>query len=238
MSKLSDARIPLPSLFSNNTLKIIALVCMTFDHVGVQILPGVMWLRIIGRIAFPIFAYMIAEGATYTKNRTRYLGTLAVMAALFQIVFFVVSGTLYMSIFFTFTLSVSLIFLLDHARRTPTPLSVTLALLGLLIVYFICNHLPHLLSKYYFFVDYFLVGTLIPVALFFLKEKWQKLLALTALLALLSIESGVAIQWWSLLAVIPIALYNGKRGRYKMKYLFYVYYPLHLVVIFAISMFL
>ena len=46
------------------------------------------------------------------------------------------------------------------------------------------------------------------------------------------------IQIWSLLALIPLALYNGKRGTWRMKYLFYVYYPAHLVVIQGISMLL
>lgn len=226
-----------PALLSNNTLKIIALICMTFDHVGVQIFPELMWLRVIGRIAFPIFAYMIAEGAGHTRNRARYLFTLAVMAALFQVVFFFVSGTLYMSIFFTFTLSVGLIYLFDYATTKRTPLSIATAIVGLFCVYFICNHLPFLLMQYYFYVDYLFVGVLIPVAIYYVKEKWQKLLATALLLILLAIANDAAVQWWSLLSLIPLALYNGKRGKYKLKYLFYIYYPLHLVVIFAISLF-
>ena len=225
----------LPALLSNNALKIIALICMTLDHVGAQLLPEVIWLRIVGRIAFPIFAYMIAEGARHTRKRARYLGTLAVMAVLFQIVFFFVSRMLYMSIFFTFTLSVCLIVLFDYALKSRTPLSYAAALGGLFSVYFICNHLPHLLERYYFFIDYFFIGVLIPVALYYLKERWQKLLAMALMLCLLAVWSAVTLQWWGLLALIPLSLYNGKRGKYKMKYLFYVYYPLHLVVIFFIS---
>lgn len=224
-----------PTLLTNNALKIIALITMTLDHIGVQIYPDTVWLRILGRIAFPIFAYMISEGARYTRNRARYLGTMAAMATLFQIVFFLVSGTLYMSIFFTFTLSVSLIYLLEAALRDRTPARITLATLGLLAAYVICEHLPHLLKDYSFFVDYFFIGVLIPVVLYFLTERWQKLLATALLLSLLTITSGIALQWWSLLALIPLSLYNGERGKYKLKYLFYIYYPLHLVVIFAIS---
>ena len=54
---------------TGNQLKLIALVTMTIDHIGMQLFPRVRLLRIIGRLAFPIFAYMIAEGCRYTRNR-------------------------------------------------------------------------------------------------------------------------------------------------------------------------
>ena len=111
----------LPKLLTNNQLKILALIAMTADHVGLQLLPQYGILRIIGRLAFPIFAYMIAEGCTYTKNRKRYLGTLAAMAALFQIVYLVAMDSVYQGIFVTFTLSVCLIFTIDRAREQKTP---------------------------------------------------------------------------------------------------------------------
>ena len=81
--------------FTNNQLKLIALVSMTVDHVGMVLFPKAMWLRLIGRLAFPIFAYMIAEGCRNTKGMTRYLGTLAASAAVCQLVYFFVMGSLY-----------------------------------------------------------------------------------------------------------------------------------------------
>ena len=54
---------------NNNQLKILAIVIMTIDHVGMEIMPQFRILRIIGRLAFPIFAFMIAEGCHHTKNR-------------------------------------------------------------------------------------------------------------------------------------------------------------------------
>ena len=56
---------------NGNQLKIIALIAMTLDHIGKMLLPGFTILQIIGRLAFPIFAYMIAEGCRYTKNRKK-----------------------------------------------------------------------------------------------------------------------------------------------------------------------
>ena len=70
--------------FTGNQLKLIALISMTCDHVGLQLLPDVLILRIIGRLALPIFAYMIAEGCRYTRNRKRYLLRMAGLAALCQ----------------------------------------------------------------------------------------------------------------------------------------------------------
>jgi len=78
-------------VLSNNQLKMIALVCMTIDHIGAYILTDWIILRIIGRIAFPIFAYMIAEGCAYTKNRKKYLGVMAVTAVLYQGAYFVLT---------------------------------------------------------------------------------------------------------------------------------------------------
>ena len=61
---------------TGNQLKLLALIAMTCDHVGLQLLPQFIILRIIGRLAAPLFAYMIAEGCRYTHDRGRYLGRL------------------------------------------------------------------------------------------------------------------------------------------------------------------
>ena len=67
---------------SSNALKLIALVSMTVDHIGLILFPQYRVLRIIGRIAFPIFAYMIAEGCRYTSNRIRYFLTIFLLTLL------------------------------------------------------------------------------------------------------------------------------------------------------------
>ena len=74
---------------TNNQLKIIAMVSMLLDHVGLLFFPEEPIFRILGRIAFPIFAYMIAEGCRYTKNRAKYLGMIAGMGIVFQLVYLV-----------------------------------------------------------------------------------------------------------------------------------------------------
>ena len=70
---------------TGNQLKILAMIAMTCDHVGLQLFPQWTFLRIIGRLALPIYAYMIAEGCRYTRDRRKYLLRMVSLAALCQI---------------------------------------------------------------------------------------------------------------------------------------------------------
>lgn len=219
-------------LLSGNQLKILAVISMTIDHIGAYLFPQFGILRIIGRLAFPIFAFMIAEGAKYTKSRTRYLFTIALAALLFQVVYFIALGSLHQCIFVTFALSILLICALDKAKDGP--FGSIIAFAALLGVFFITNLLPRLLSGTDFRVDYGFIGVLLPVLIYLGANKTQKLFLLTMGLILLSASSS-SVQWYSLAAVPFLSLYNGKRGRKGMKYFFYIYYPAHLVVIYLLA---
>ena len=96
--------------------------------------------------------------------------------------------------------------------------------------------LPIHLDEFGFQIDYGIYGVLLPVAVFYGKGKWQKLCISTIILALLAYSFGGGIQWFSLLSVPILALYNQKRGKYNIKPLFYIFYPAHLVVIYLISL--
>ena len=84
-------------------------------------------------------------------------------------------------------------------------------------------------------VVFLMMGSLIPAALYYTKGKWPKLLVLGGLLVLLALYANLTVQWYALLVLPLLALYSGKRGKYKLKYLFYIYYPVHLAVIWAIA---
>ena len=223
---------------SNNQLKIIAMIAMTLDHVGAYLFPQVTWLRIVGRLAFPIYAYMIAEGCTHTRSMGRYLGSLAAMGAVCQIVYFVAMGSLEMCILVTFSLSVSLIWLLRFAEaRKQDLLGRGLVVLGIFAAYFLCELLPKLLPGTDYMVNYGFIGVLTPVVIYGAKGKAGRITAcLLALIALAAFSHP--IQWWSLLAIIPLALYSGQRGTRNMKWFFYLFYPVHLLVIHGISLLL
>ena len=219
---------------TGNQLKLLALIAMTCDHVGLQLLPQFIILRIIGRLAAPLFAYMIAEGCRYTHDRGRYLGRLLGMAALCQIAYFAAMRSLYQCIFVTFSLSVCLIYALDNAVRRRTPVSVLSAAAA---VVFVTEGLPRILIHTDFGVDYGLWGVMLPVLVYFGRGKWGKLALFVVGVGLLGLHYG-GTQWWGLLSVPLLALYNGKKGTWNIGPLFYWYYPAHLVVIYGLSLLL
>lgn len=222
---------------TGNQLKILAMAAMTCDHVGLQLLPRFGVLRILGRLALPIYAYMIAEGCRYTHDRKRYLLRILVLAAVCQAVYFLAMGSLYQCILVTFSLSICLIYALDNAGKRRDPGSVCLALGTFLAAIFLCVLLPELLPGTDYAVDYGIWGVLLPVLVYCGKNRRQKLCLLTLGLLFLGAAFG-GIQWWAFLAVPPLMAYSGQRGKYPIGKLFYIYYPLHLVVIYGISLLL
>lgn len=222
---------------SNNQLKLIAMVTMTVDHIGAYLFPQVLWLRLVGRLAFPIYAYMIAEGCRHTRSMGRYLASLAVMAAVCQGAYFIAMDSLYMCILVTFSMSVGLIWLQQFAEKQQTLPARILAFTGFILAFFLCELLPKLLPGTDYRVDYGFLGVLVPVVIFSAKDKPARLICCGVSLACLSLFSN-RFQWWSLLALIPLALYSGQRGKRNMKWFFYLFYPAHLLVIHGISLFL
>lgn len=215
---------------NSNRLKLLALLTMTVDHIGVHLFPQYPILRIIGRLAFPIYAYCIAEGCVHTKNRKKYLMQMAGMALLCQLVYFFAMGSLFQCILVTFTLSILTIYAIDSGSSVK-------AAAALCAVVLITVFLPQWLPNTDFAVDYGLWGVLLPVAVYLSRERGQKLLCTAIFLSLLALAYG-GIQWLALLAIFPLALYNGQRGSTRLKGLFYWYYPLHLVAIYGIGLLL
>ena len=220
---------------SGNQLKLLALFAMTSDHVAVQLLPQYGFLRIIGRLALPIFAYMIAEGCRYTKDRKRYLLTVLAVAAVCQAVYFVALRSLYQCILVTFALSICWIYALDYAKEKQTAGAVALAVAASGVICFLSMALPALLSgSTDFRIDYGIWGILLPVIIYFSPRPYKVPATALGLLPLCLVRGG--IQWWSMAAVVLLAMYSGKRGKAPLKYLFYIYYPTHLAVIHLIRL--
>lgn len=219
-----------------NTLKLLAVLSMTLDHIGLLMFPQALWLRAVGRLAFPIFAFMIAEGCSHTRNMGKYLLTVGISAALCQAVSYIATGSLYQCILVTFSLSIGFVWLLTLARKAK-PLYWLLGFIGIGAVYFITDILPGLLTGTDFAVDYGFLGVMLPVAIFLCRNKWQKLL-IAAVLLVLQARTALPVQWYALLSLPLLALYNGTRGKWKMKWFFYIYYPAHLAVLYVIAPFL
>ena len=210
---------------TGNALKIIAMIAMTCDHVGLQLLPQFPILRILGRLALPVYAWMIAEGCRHTRDRKKYLLRLASLALLCQIVYFFAMGSLYMCILVTFSLSVCLIWLWDKKPGMPFWLSV-------LAVFLLCVVLPELLPRTDFYIDYGIWGVLLPWMIYVSGIK-----GLCTGLLLLALNYG-GFQWFAFAAVPLLMCYNGQRGKWKIGRFFYFYYPAHLVILYLLSLIL
>lgn len=235
---------------SNNTLKIIGAIAMVCDHMGVILFPEIELLRIIGRLAFPIFAFLIAEGAKYTRNKLRHFLTLGLFALAIQIVYSLYSNSLEMNVMVTFTLSLLIIYALDAFKNAIFDNSSTLwgkiicaaCVVGAIALAMVMDLTVDL--------DYGLSGCLVPVfpAIFTTPKvkdppkyfQWLDTpllrVCITALgILTLSIDDG-GIQYFSLLVLPILLLYSGERGKIKMKYFFYIFYPLHLGILWLIAM--
>ena len=220
---------------NNNQLKIIAMISMVIDHVGLMFFPKIMIFRYLGRLALPIYAYMIAEGCRYTKNRKRYLGLIVAMAVVFQLVYLVFMKSIYQGILVNFSLSIVTIYAIDSFIKNKKVINRILMTLIVCAMVFIYFGLPKILSSTDFAIDYGIWGLLLPIIAYFTPKKWLKILFIGALLIIMTLVSGKNMQWYSLFVLPLFALYNGTRGSKKLKYVFYVFYPLHLVLIYAIG---
>lgn len=220
------------SLLSNNQIKLLAMLFMLIDHIGMILFPKVLAFRMIGRLAMPLFAYMIAEGCAHTRSRTRYLTSMAVFAVLCQGMSSLVTGKLYQNILVTFSLSVAVIFSIDRLRIRRDAIHTLIALTTIGGAVCLTVLLPRLVRG--FDIDYGLFGVLLPVAVYYAPTKPYKLIAAATVLTAQAFLS-TPLQWFSLAALPLLMLYNGKRGTYRLKYLFYVFYPLHLACLYLIG---
>lgn len=219
---------------SNNALKIIAMASMLIDHAGLILFPQHQIFRIIGRIAFPIFAYMIAEGCFYTRKRKKYLLMIAGLGIICQLVSTIATGSLYQNILITFTLAIITIFAIDNflkKKNMPSFLLMALTVTGVIFVSYVA---PIIFESHGFKVDYGIWGVLLPVFVYFSPTKTLKIFFTTLILAI-RIFLVSKLQLFALLAVPFLMLYNGKRGKLNMKYVFYIFYPAHLTILYLIN---
>jgi len=225
------------------TLKIIALSAMLTDHLAV-VFPDVFpfWFRGIGRLAWPIFAYLLAEGFRHTKSPEKFLMRLLAFALISEIPYDLAMGNSISfiantNIFYTLFIGGTAICLYERfkERRSWQTMAVIASILPTVI-------LAEILS-----VDYGALGVLLIFAIYAVKQKTPQLISLGAF-ALLQIAPLVmaylvgikfpikyVVVIPTILVTIPlIASYNGERG-YTAKWLFYCFYPAHLAVLAVIA---
>lgn len=218
---------------NRNLLKIIAVVSMLVDHIGAYLFPDILIFRIIGRIAFPIFAYFIAEGWKKTRSKKKYFFMLVIFAVISQIPYFLLRRNLELNILFTFILSIALIYFIEKYKNNSI-----LSMLGLAGI-FLISVIGHIFG----IIDYGIIGILIPAIIYFVSNKNLSFLFFGISLCLIPLEIYLldsitfqnSIQFFSLLSLFLLYLYNGEKGKINLKYFFYIFYPLHLLVIYIIK---
>lgn len=204
------------------TLKMIAIVSMLIDHMGAILFPQYIILRYIGRIAFPIYTYTLVEGFMHTRDIKKYMVRLGMFALLSEIPFDLAfrGSVIYIqkqNVFFTLFLGVLMLYLLLKSRNRIQSAALVLAIL--------------LLSEF-LRTDYSSMGLLMILCFYVFRDnKVMKLLGVAAINVFLMGR----VQVFAIPALIFIALHNGEQGP-KCKKFFYGFYPVHLMVLYLISL--
>ena len=230
---------------TGTALKYIAIVTMLLDHIGAGIVElglmyyydeigwqwvlnpaGEKWigvdfmLRGIGRLAFPIFCFLLTEGFLHTRNVKKYIRSLFLLALVseipFDLAFFncpVYHGA--QNVFFTLAIGLLTLEALKRFELQKVFL-IPIVVIG-------CG--AALLLR----TDYSAVGVLLIVSFYLFRNDRRKMYLAAAVL---TVYESINIYGLGILALIPISFYNGQRGRTKLKYAFYFFYPVHILLIF------
>lgn len=218
---------------SSFILKFIAVISMVFDHAGYVIFHKFSFMNYIGRLAFPIFAFSITEGYIHTKNLKKYFSRLLIFAFISQIPYMLFinnfTNNFTLNILFTLSLGLLAITIYDKSKNK---------LLGLLFVG-LCSVFAHFLH-----LDYGWFGIVIIFIFYIFKDKklYMNLSFCIATfinyfysyITTLRIEY-LFIMLFCSLSLIPINLYNEKKGK-NIKYFLYIFYPLHLIALYLITL--
>lgn len=231
---------------SSAALHLLAMACMLMDHLWASVLWQQDWLTCVGRLAFPIFAFLCVEGYFHTSNFRRYLLRLLIFALLSEIPFDLMSaGTVFhpfhQNVLWTFLLGLLGIRLLERAREKGGTVRY-------LLTAFLCVALGYCLSTVTM-ADYYGAGVLTVFVFYFFRGRtWYFRLAQLAALYWLNVEvlggqyyavSLFGAEWevceqgLALLALVPIWLYRGRQGYHTkpFQYLCYAFYPVHLLAL-------
>ena len=206
-------------------LKVIAAAAMLTDHIGALFFPQTAVLRIAGRLAFPIYAFLAAEGAAKTRHPCRYLARLGAFALLSELPF-----RLAFSISLNKPALLNVLFTLFAGAACCMVCSVQKALPSF------CFILSAAAAAQLSGSDYGAYGVLCIVCFYLLRrEKAGQGIVFALLTAFNSILVPAPLQAFAVLGLAPCALYSGERGR-DLRWLFYAFYPAHLLLLWAVRL--
>ena len=236
---------------TSTTLRIMAMAFMVCDHLWATLIPANDWLTCVGRLTYPIFAFLAVEGYFHTGSLKKYVKRLFLFALLSEIPFNLVMGG---GIFFPFHQNVLWSFLIGimliHINEKAKAKGNVLIRIAAAIITVVMGYVLGLVTM----VDYLHGGVLtILVFYFFREKKWQNFILQVLLLwyinkemlggysyviELFGREYFFVRQTLAVLALVPIWLYRGKQGYYSKGFQIfcYAFYPVHLLIIALISM--
>lgn len=204
-------------------------------------------LYAIGTIAFPIFCFLLVEGFVYTKNRKRYIGSMLIFAFIselpFDLGFFSElssrNGTFpfyfsYQNVFFTLFLGLFCLLALEGLpklkREQSRKKNIKAVLLQLGVVVVVAAVAEFLKC------DYGSMGIIFVVGFYFLRK--NRILQALGFLVLYMATTGNQPTACTMITVLLILLYNGTRGKLKLKYFFYWFYPAHILLLYGMTLLL
>ncbi len=255
---------------TGNAIKIIAVISMFIDHFYKVILLPLMasgWLSAFiypvfsqpqiqfleklihylfsgaGRIAFPLFCFLLAEGFCHTKNKKRYFVLMAVFALLSEIPFDLAifgniskeTGTFpfyfkYQNVYYTLFLGLCALWCVDNVRiKSDKSIAKIISIaLKIVCVLALCGVATYICADYKYRGVLFIVG-------FYVMRK-NRVLQIILFLLIYSLLYKTVPSIFVIFSAFILLLYNGKRGTLKLKYFFYFFYPAHLILIYLISL--
>lgn len=237
---------------SGGGLKLLAVIIMLIDHTGaffltplISEMPNVSsaWTiyyamvicRSVGRIAFPIFCFLLTEGARYTHSISKYTFRLFIFTLISEIPFnlgmnaavrhFSFFNLQYQSVFFTLLLGILAIWSAQSIRR-----AVSLRWLG--IVFSVLSSLVFIALGNILKTDYGSYGVFLILLFYYVPVRYRAIVGLCSALIFFPLEGTIA--FYTAFSAIPLALYDGTRGKMG-KYWFYVFYPAHVLILAVIT---
>ena len=235
------------------TLKWIAVVTMLIDHTGAALLYGLArarhgWgsglcsqafysaTRVIGRLAFPIFCFLLIEGLFHTRSRWKYLLRLAVFALISEIPFDLAFNRGWLdfrggqNVFFTLTFGLGACAAWEWLTRGNDPNCKPLRVISAIVCALAACGAAMLLRT-----DYGYLGVALIFVMYILRNKpfARDLMAAVVLCLMFTLANSHWIEVLAILSFPLLHLYNGQRGR-QNKYFFYVFYPAHLLLLIGI----
>lgn len=217
---------------SSFVIKLFAVLFMCCDHIGKAFFPNSYFLYLLGVCSFPLFAFQIVQGYLHTSDVKKYLKRLSLFALISQVPFMLfiykISGNIYkFNIFFTLSLGVLLIYIFD---KVPNKIYKILSMLAIFAISII------------FPIDYGFWGLLLILSFFILRNNKilfsisYILLCISKYLPLFFYYSKPIYLYFLICTIIPLCfmlLYNSKQGP-KIKAFFYMFYPIHLSIIYLL----